>query len=479
MSAVTRRPFLIAGLVAGAYYMEMLDGTVIATALPQMARSFHTSPINLSAGMSVYLLALAVFIPISGWVADRFGSRTVFSSAIAVFILASILCGFSNSVWQFTAARVLQGMGGALMVPVGRLVVLHNTEKKDLMRAIATITWPALIAPVIGPPLGGFITTYASWRWIFYLNVPLGVAGIVLALIFVPNNRPTEKPVLDVSGFLLSAVACSTFLSAVDLIAHHDTPWRLAAALLAASLISGVLWARHSLHYPAPLLDLAVLKVRTFAMTVGGGSLFRIAICAMPFLLPLMFQVGFGLNAFQSGMLLLALFAGNVAMKPLTTPILRHFGFRTVLMVNGAITVVTIVACAFLTPGTSRTVIMLVLFSGGLSRSMQFTCTNTIAFADVPKPQLSGANTFFSMMQQLGMAMGIAVGAVALRLASYLHGTAGGRFSVGDFRLAFVFVAAVAVVAIPDVVRLDRSAGAVVSGHKRPQAASQTAASTD
>jgi EmrB/QacA subfamily drug resistance transporter len=468
MATSTRRSLIIAALVAGAFYMEMLDGTVIATALPEMARAFRTSPIDLSAGMSVYMLALAVFIPISGWVADRFGGRTVFASAIGVFTIASILCGLSNNLWQFIAARVVQGIGGAMMVPVGRLVVLNNTEKKDLMRAIAYITWPALVAPVLGPPLGGFITTYATWRWIFFLNVPLGLIGIVLSGIFIPNERPSQKPALDVMGLLLSGGTCTALMYGMDLVAHHNASWLLAGTLLALSLVLGALAIRHSRQHPSPLLDLSALRIRTFAVTMGGGSLFRIAIGAVPFLLPLMFQVGFGMSAFASGGLVLALFAGNLGMKPLTTPVLRRFGFRAVLIVNGLLSALAILACALLTPNTPRIVILITLFCGGLCRSMQFTSLNTLGFADVPKSKMSGANTFFSMVQQLTLAMGIAFGAVALQMALRLRGSGQSRLVLADFHLAFVFVAVIGALAVLDCFGLERNAGAIVSGHRQP-----------
>jgi EmrB/QacA subfamily drug resistance transporter len=463
-----RHPIAIAALVAGAFYMENLDGTIIATALPQMARSFASDPIHLSAGMSAYLLALAVFVPISGWVADRFGARTVFGTAIGVFTFASALCGLSQNLWQFTAARVLQGIGGAMMVPVGRLVVLHNTEKKDLLRAIAYITWPGLLGPVIGPPLGGFITSYASWRWIFFLNLPLGLVGMALAAIFVPNDRPEERPQLDVSGFVLSGSACAALMYGVDLISHRDTPWLLAGAMLAASAVFGALTLRHSNRNPRPLLDLAALKIPTFSVMIMGGSLFRMAINAMPFLLPLMFQIGFGVNAFRSGLLVLALFAGNVAMKPLTTPVLRRYGFRSVLVVNGVLAGFTMLACAFLFPRTPIAIVVATLFCGGLCRSMQFTALNTIGFADVPPAQMSGANTFFSTVSQMSMALGIAFGAVALRLSLMIHRSA--TLAVSDFHFAFVLVGIVGVAAVYDCFGLHHDAAAVVSGHRQAAA---------
>jgi len=451
-------------LVAGAYYMENLDATVIATALPQMARSFHTSPINLSAGMSSYMVALAVFIPISGWVADRVGSRTVFSSAIGVFTAASVLCAFSNSASQFTAARILQGMGGAMMVPVGRLMVLRNTEKKDLMRAIAYLTWPALLAPVIGPPLGGFITTYANWRWIFFLNVPLGIIGILMAMILVPNDHSGARPKLDFAGFLLSGGACISLMYGLDLAARRNAPWLTVGAFIICGVVLGALTVRHSRRHPAPLLEFSALKIPTFAIMIWGGTLFRISIYGIPFLLPLMFQVGFGMSAFNSGLLVLAVFAGNVAMKPLTTPTIRWLGFRTTLLVNGVVVIAAVLVCAFLTPATPRWLIIAALFVGGLCRSMQFTCLNTIGFADVPKEKLSTANTLFSAVGQMNVGMGIAIGAIALQMAVLIRGDSG-RIQVADFHLAFVLVTVFAILALYDCLRLDKHAGAVVSGH--------------
>src|SRR6185369_4322907 len=332
-----RRSTLVALLVAGAFFMENLDGTVIATALPQMAQSFGAHPVDLNLGMTVYMLTLAVFIPVSGWVADRVGPRTVFSTAIGLFTVASMICGVSNTLTQFTAARVLQGMGGAMMVPVGRLVVLRITEKKDLMRSISYITWPGLMAPVLGPPLGGFITTYSSWRWIFYLNVPLGVAGTVLAFLWIDNQRENSKRTFDWLGFALAGSACVGFMYSLELMGQQTSRWLTVWALLGYSLLAGALAALHMRRTEHPLIDFACLQRPTFAVSIWGGSLFRTGIMASPFLLPLMFQVAFGLSAFQSGMLVLTMFAGNLAMKSVTTPVLRRWGFRAVLIVNGVI----------------------------------------------------------------------------------------------------------------------------------------------
>ena len=461
-----QRFVLIALLVAGAFFMENLDGTVIATALPQMAPALHTSPIALSAGMTAYMLTLAVFIPISGWVADRFGSRTVFAAAIAMFTFSSILCGLSNQLWQFAAARVLQGIGGAMMVPVGRLVVLRNTEKKDLMQSIAYIVWPGLVAPILGPPIGGFITTYASWRWIFFLNVPLGVLGILLTFVLVPNHRVDEKNPLDWLGFLLSGLSCFSLMYGLDFMEQHPIAWLKVGALWTLSAGSAGLTVLHARRHPFPLIDLSALRIPTFATVIFGGSLFRVAIGTTPFLLPMMFQVGFGMSAFASGLLMIALFAGNLGMKTVTTPILRRFGFRRVLVVNGALAALSIVACGLLTANMPKMLIAAVLFLGGLCRSMQFTSLNTLAFADIPSEGMTRANTFLSAVAQMSMGMGVGVGAVALQAAALIRGRAPTVLTVADFHLAFFLVGAIALVAIADCVKLQRDAGAIVSGHQ-------------
>jgi EmrB/QacA subfamily drug resistance transporter len=467
MPLSARHSSSIAVLVAGAFFMENLDGTVIATALPQMAQSFHVGPVSLNVGMTAYMLTLAVFIPISGWIADRFGARTVFGGAIAVFTVSSVFCGLSNGLAEFVTARVVQGIGGAMMVPVGRLVVLRSTEKQHLLRATAFITWPGLVAPVLGPPVGGFITTYASWRWIFFLNVPLGLIGIVLSALWISNDREDRNRPFDWTGFLSSALACSTLMYGLELVGQQPTPWPEITLLLSVSLATGWLMVWHSKRHPTPLISLSSLRIRTFAVTIWGGSLFRIAISVIPFLLPLLFQIGFGLSAFRSGLLVLAVFAGNLGMKTVTTPVIRRFGFRKVLLVNGLLTALSLFACAFLTPEMPTPVIAAILFFGGLCRSMQFTSLNTLGFADIPSGQMSAATTFASMVQQMTMGMGVAAGAIALRIAALLrHGSASNP-TIPDFHLAFVLIGLVALVSVLDFLKLEATAGGVVSGHVR------------
>ena len=406
MSSLFNKSTSISILVATAFFMENLDGTVIATALPDMGKSFHVNPVDLNIGMTAYLLMLAVFIPISGWVADRVGARSVFVSAIAIFTVSSILCGLSNGIMAFTAARIVQGIGGAMMVPVGRLVVLRTTEKHNLMEVRSRyITWPGLVAPVVGPPVGGFITTYFTWHWIFFLNVPLGIIGMVLSVLWIPNLREDKVKPFDWLGFALSSSACVTFMYGMELVGRENATWGPTSFYLICGCALGALAVIHFRRSATPLLSLDLLKIKSFAITIEGGSLFRIAISVSPFLLPLMFQVGFGLNAFQSGILMLGLFVGNLSMKPATTTVLRRFGFRSVLIWNGILTAVMMLGCALLFPQTSRIIILAVLFVNGLCRSMQFTCLSTLAFADVPKPELSSATSFFSMITQMSMGM--------------------------------------------------------------------------
>jgi EmrB/QacA subfamily drug resistance transporter len=449
----------IALLVAAAFFMENLDATVLITALPQMATSFGVHPVDLNIGVSAYVLTLAILIPASGWVADRVGPRLVFAGALAAFTLASILCGLSNTLPGFVAARMLQGAAGALMVPVGRLVVLRNTAKPDLMRAIATITWPGLAAPVLGPPVGGFLATYFSWHWIFFLNVPIGLVCLVLAWRLIPPGRAEGSRPFDAIGFVLTGGACLGLIYGLERISREDADPTTALACLLVAAILALLSVRHLRRHHAPLLELWAFQVRSFAVTIWGGSLFRTAIGAVPFLLPLMFQLGFGLDGFSAGLLVLAVFAGNLAMKPFTTAILRRFEFRAVLLVNGVLNAVAILGCALLTPATPVPVIAGLLFVSGLARSMQFTAINTLAFADIPDTRMSGANTVFNMAQQLALGLGVALGAVALRAAGWFNPTPGSGIPVADFQLAFVVVGCVCLASLIDVLTLSRTAG--------------------
>jgi MFS family permease len=352
------------------------------------------------------------------------------------------------------------------MVPVGRLVVLRSVTKEQLMQAVWVITWPGLIAPIIGPPIGGLITTYTSWRWIFFLNVPLGLIGFLLTIWLVQNIREGAARGFDWLGFFYTSTACTALMYGLELIAQPTVLWTLFAWLIGGTLVFGFLAIRHAYQASNPLVRLTALEIKTFAVTIRGGSLFRITISVVPFLLPLMFQLGFGLNAFQSGLLVLSVFAGNLLMKTRTSFVLRSFGFRNVLLANGVLNVISLWACCALTPETPVWIVVVVLFIGGLSRSLQFTGLNTLGFADVPPAEMSHATTFASLIQQLTAGMGVAVGAVLLRLAVVLTGHAVEKPGVHDFHLAFAFTGLIALFALFDYWRLAPDAGAIVSGHE-------------
>lgn len=455
-------------LVAGAFFMEFLDGTVIATALPDMARDFGVTAVELNIGISAYLITLAVLIPASGWIADRFGARAIFTLALAIFTLASVFCGLSTEVHIFVAMRILQGVGGALMVPVGRLAVLRTTPKHQLIKAIATLTWPALVAPIIGPPLGGFITRYASWHWIFFINVPLGLAAIILSLRIIPDIRETERRSFDLSGFITTSVAMVSLVTAMERLGDRQPqiwPTLALAALGFGCLLYSI---RHFRRAAAPMVRLDALQVPTFRVTMYGGSLFRASISAVPFLLPLLFQVGFGMDPFHSGLLVLAVFVGNLTIKPATTPLIRWLGFRRLLLINGALNVCSLLACALLTPQTPFWAIMLILYLGGVFRSIQFTGVSTLAFADVPAAQMSDANTLFSTASQLAVGLGITLGAIGIRLGEqvgdWLHLT---ELPGISFRLSFVFIALICLVGMIDSLHLAKTAGSSVSEKKK------------
>ncbi|GGH09410.1 MFS transporter [Silvibacterium dinghuense] len=460
------RPVFVTSLVAAAMFMELLDGTIIATALPQMGHALHASAVSLNIGMTAYMLTLAVFIPISGWMADRMGSRSVFASAITVFTLASILCGLSNGVTEFVLARILQGIGGAMMVPVGRLIVLRATPKEDLAKAIAYITWPALSAPIIGPPLGGFITTYWSWRWIFFLNAPLGVAALILTVLWIANERAETRHSFDWRTFLLAGLASTLFVYALEALSQEHANFHLALILFAISLVSGTLAVLTARHADFPLIDLISLRLPSFAQSIYGGSLFRVAVSVLPFLLPLMFQIGFGLNAFHAGLYLLVLFAGDLTMKSLVIPILRRFGFRKVLLVNGVLAAASVALCAILMPEMSPWIISAVLFAHGALRSLQFTAISTLAYADIPPAHMSRANGFFSAVVQLSGSMGVATGAALVRASGWFRGEHLPQPSLHDFHFAMLLVSVLVLLSLVDALRLAPNTGAVASGHR-------------
>jgi EmrB/QacA subfamily drug resistance transporter len=460
-----RSPLYVTTLIAGAFFMENLDGTIIATALPQMARSFNVGAVRLNIGMTAYLLTLAVFIPISGWVADRFGSRSVFAAAIGTFTFASLLCGASHTLTQFTLMRILQGIGGAMMVPVGRLIVLRTTPKEDLAKAIAYISWPGLTALVVGPPIGGFITTYFSWHWIFFLNLPLGLIALGLTLLWVENVKYHEEQPFDWSTFFLAGLASTGVVYGFEKLGGEGQHWQEPAIILTLSLLSGALAIFAARRSPHSLIDLESMRLKSYSLSVYGASAFRISVAVLPFLLPLMFQIAFGLNAFTSGLYLLALFAGDLSMKAFVIQVLRRFGFRRILIVNGVITAASMALCATLSPQTPPALIVAILFFHGACRSMEFTCMTTLAYTEIPPQRMSRANGFLSAVMQLSMGMGVAVGAVTLRIVAHAHGHSAATPQLRDFHIAILCISFLSLAPVFDSLGLAPDAGATTSGH--------------
>jgi EmrB/QacA subfamily drug resistance transporter len=463
--------YFVTLIVAVALFMETMDSTVISTSLPAIARDLNEDPIALKLALTSYLLSLAVFIPLSGWMADRFGARTVFRWAIVVFTLGSAACGFAQGLPDFVMARIVQGMGGAMMVPVGRLVILRTVPKAELISALAWLTIPALMGPVIGPPLGGFITTYFSWRWIFWINIPIGILGIILATYFIANFREKEMPPLDVKGFVLSGIGLSGLAFGFTTIGQGLFHPALVAGLLIAGIVGCWLYVLHARTAPAPLLDLKLLQVDTFYASVVGGFLYRIGVGATPFLLPLMLQLGFGMTPFQSGMLTFATALGAIAMKTTAGPILRRFGFKQVLVVNAFVSAAFIGATALFTEATPQAVILTVLLVGGFFKSLQFTSINSLAYADIEPRAMSRATSFASVAQQLSMSAGVAVGALVLEFQR--HGRGHADVVPEDFAIAFIVVAAISALSAFVFLRLPRTAGASLSRPARGLATPQ------
>ena len=457
----------LALLVAGSLFMEILDGTVIAPAAPHIAASFDVPAVAVNVVVTAYVLTLAVLIPISGWLTDRYGARRIFMIAIAAFTLASVGCAAAISLPMLTATRVLQGAGGAMMVPVGRLVVLRTTAKSQLMTAIAYLTWPALVAPVIAPALGGVLSSYADWRWIFLINVPLGLVGLVLARRLVPDVRGAGAERLDWRGFTLTAVGVVALVVGMENIGSAEPdPTRAVTALVVAGA-SLTVAVRYLLRVPRPLLDLRILRIATYRVTASGGAVFRAVISAIPFLLPVFLQVGFGWTAAKAGFVVIFLFLGNLAIKPLTTPLMRRFGIRPVLVLAITSSAVFLFGIALLEADTPLPLMAALLVLSGTVRSIGFSAYNSAAFADVEPERMTQANTLMSTIQELGAGLGVAVGALLVRLGGPIGEAIGlGQGAAEPFRIAFVLLALLLTVPAIEALLLSRTAGHRVTGRR-------------
>jgi EmrB/QacA subfamily drug resistance transporter len=455
---------LIPLIVATALFMENMDSTVIATSLPAIAADIGTSPLTLKLAITSYLLSLAVFIPASGWTADRFGARVVFSLAIAVFIFGSIGCALSTSITHFVIARIVQGIGGAMMTPVGRLVLLRSIDKSALVNAMAWVTVPALIGPVIGPPLGGFITTYFSWHWIFLINIPIGLLGIFMAMRYIDPIRSKDPERFDLYGLVLAGIGVGGIAFGLSVAGLNLLPWTMVAALVAIGSISMTLYVIHARRTASPVLDFTLLRLPTLRASIVGGFLFRLGIGALPFLLPLLMQVGFGLSPFRSGLVTFSSAVGAMGMKTLAARIIRTFGFRNIMMVNAVVSSLFLAACALFTVATPLLLIMIILVVGGFFRSLQFTAINTVAYAEVEPAQMSRATTLVSVNQQLAISAGVALGAFSVESTMLVRHVQ--ELSAADFAPAFMVVAIMSAVSAYFFYQMPIDAGHQVSGRR-------------
>jgi EmrB/QacA subfamily drug resistance transporter len=444
-------------IVACALFMESADANIIVTALPSMARDFGSDPVALKIAITSYVMGLGVFIPICGWLADRFGSRTVFRTAIGIFIVGSLMCAAARSMHVFTFARFLQGVGGAMMVPVGRIIIFRSVPKSEFVRAMNYLSLPAMFAPAAAPLLGGFITTYLHWRLIFFINVPIGVLGIHLTNRYIANTHEPDPGPLDWTGFALSALGASFLLLGLSLVGSDIVTGRTAFEMCLGGALLLALYVLYAHRVERPVLDLRFLKIPTFRASVLGGSMFRIGLGAVPFLLPLALQEGLGMTAFESGLITCASAFGSMFMRSLTSFALRKFGFRTVLIYNAVFTGIAIAAYGTFFPGTPIWVIWLIVLLGGFFPALQFTSLNSMIYAEIESRDVGRATSLGSVVQQMSLGLGVTVGGIVLQIARALHGHAQAMWS--DFWPAFLVVGLFSFASIPVTRRLARDAG--------------------
>ena len=442
-------------LVAGCFFMEMLDGTIVTTASPQIGRALGAPPAQIGLVVTAYLLTLATAIPLSGWLTRRLGNRVIFLTAIALFTLASVGCAASVNLGMLVGMRVLQGAGGAMMVPVGRTMVISRAAKEDLLRVTSYVVWPGLLAPVIAPLAGGLITTYASWHWMFLINVPLGVIAFCAAWRLVTDGPAADgaRPPLDWAGVVLTCLGLGGLTYGAHLVSLPAAPAALTATFLAGSVALLAAAVRHLRRTPYPLLNLRTLAVPTFRVTQTGYIAYWLVCGAMPFLLPLLFQTQFGWSPVKSGAVTAFVFVGNVGIKPATTPLINRFGFRPVLLAATVATTVVVALLGFTTAATPIPVIAALTLISGATRSTGFTVYSTVGLADMPPDLMRDANTLAATSMQLGAGLAIAIATVALRI--------GGLAGAGRpaFTVAFCLLALIAAAAAAESLRMDRTAG--------------------
>jgi EmrB/QacA subfamily drug resistance transporter len=448
-------------------FMAQLDASVVLVALPAMARSFDVHAVDLSPGVTVYILVQAVLLPSSNWLAERLGARRVFVTALVCFSVASICCGASRSLLQFIAARVFQGAAAALMAPVARIIQLQATPKEHLVAAMAISTIPMLLAPTLGPAVGGLITTYLSWRWIFFLNVPFGVLAVVLARLFLPDVPGTSRRSFDAMGFVLIAAGIVGVLSGLDWISENLMRWALAAMLIIGGLTFGALAQRHLWRHPHPIVSLQAMRIRTYYVTaLGSGVLIRLPVRAAAFVLPLLFQFEFGYTAFQAGIMMLAMNGGDLVLKFVTTRTLRQYGFRAVLLASAIATLLLIPVTAWFSASTPFWLMIAVLAACGMARSLLFTGLSTLSFADVPAEEMGSAAVLWNMAQQIINAFAISIAALTLNVAAAVGGEPAGYVGRANCQVALLLTVALGALSLRSLRSLPANAGAALSGHR-------------
>jgi EmrB/QacA subfamily drug resistance transporter len=451
----TKLPIMIPLIVAMSFLMEQLDSTIITTAVPDIGRSLHVTPVQMSLAVAAYVLAVAVFIPVSGWFADRFGARRVFVAALAVFTLGSALCGMAQNFPMLVAMRVVQGLGGAMMTPVGRLILLKSFPRSELMTAMTYMTLPAITGPVLGPLLGGVITTYLSWRWIFYVNLPVGAVGIALALRYIKNVRDPAVKKFDFPGFLMVGCGLGLFQFGLDNVSRPviSLSTIMATIIVAVLLLLGFgVYARSK---AAPAVDLTLFRMRSFSVGTLAGGLCRIGLNGVPYLLPLMLQLGFGLSPIASGSLTFVGSVGAVLIRTVIGKVLRRHGYRIVLVSSALAGSVTLATFALLTPQTPHWVILLQVFAFGLTRSTQFMTSNTLSYSDMPDSHLSRATSLGGVLQQLSVSFGVSAAAVLLSLVS-LQSHA---LTTARFHEVFLITAIIPLLSVPGFLALGAQDG--------------------
>lgn len=445
--------------------MVILDTTIITTSLPTMAAGFGVSVVDFSIGVSAYLLAIAAFVPPSGWLADRFGARRIFLFSIILFSFASILCAQSESLETFIFARVLQGVGGALMTPVGRLMILQLTSKNEISRAMTILTWPAMSAPVLGPVLGGFITTYFGWRWNFYINLPFGLLVFILALRYIPVLPKGERRPFDFLGFFLCGGAVIGVLYGLESFAHGWSSTVLSSALLLSGCVFSYLSIKHLQSAKSPLFTLGPISIKTFSLaTYRAGTFVRVGLTATPFVLPLFLQVAFDLTPLEAGGYVMVYFVGNLVTKTVSPQILAKYGFRKLLMANGTLCSISIALMAVVLPLQNELTLVL-LFVSGVFRSLQFASVNSLTFADIEGPARSSAATLSTLSMHISSALAVALSVVVLHASRVInHRT---DLALLDFQLTMFALAILVAVMSLRFFKLSPSDGLAVSAYHK------------